>query len=66
MTENGLVITEGVEGYFHYHLSHHNKRARALCGRQVMSTMIPLGYWGSITHLREKWCAECARKGGIK
>lgn len=63
---DGLVITEGVEGYFHYHLSHPDKRTRGLCGKQVMSTMIPLEAWGSIAHLRERWCDECASKGGIK
>ncbi len=55
-----LLITEGVAGYYHYHLSREDSFTKALCGRDVMKTEIPLSSWGVVTHLNETWCEQCA------
>lgn len=43
---SGLLVTEGVSGVWHYHLSKPESRTRGLCGAQVMSTAIELKDWG--------------------
>ncbi|MEK6832566.1 MAG: hypothetical protein AABY32_00835 [Nanoarchaeota archaeon] len=41
-----IVIVEGIEGYWHYHLSK-EKEYLALCGNNhVMDTHMTLGQWG--------------------
>lgn len=57
----GLHVTEGIAGYWSYHLSRQGTNATALCGARTMSTSIPLSGWGHIGHLNEKWCTECTR-----
>lgn len=62
-----LKVVEGVEGYWHYHLSETGISGRpALCGnKRVMHTEIPLSTWGTKSHLNEKYCSECEKKAGI-
>ena len=59
-----LRVTEGIAGVWHYHLAETGSW-RALCGRNVMSTHIPLDAWGKggNPELHESWCRECATKG---
>lgn len=58
-----IVVTEGVSGVWHYHLSHTETRTRGLCGAQTMATSIKLSAWGSISqHLPESWCGACAKQ----
>lgn len=63
----GLVVTEGVSGYWHYHLSDADCNIRSLCGKQVMHTSIPPERWGVPfgEHFpkRPTWCQECAALG---
>lgn len=56
-----LVVTEGVESTWHYHLSHpkDGRETKALCGAQVMNTRIPISAWGCKGHWSERWCATC-------
>jgi hypothetical protein len=55
-----LKITEGVEGYFYYHLSLAGNKTKSLCGKTVMNTEIPLTTWGRVGHLKERYCKDCA------
>ena len=61
-----LVITEGVLGYWHYHVSYGNTRTRSLCDKQTMHTSIPLERWGvQFGEQRPKyatWCQTCEEK----
>lgn len=43
--KDDLVITEGISGYHHYHISNKRLAYRSLCGRQVMNTSMPLERW---------------------
>jgi hypothetical protein len=54
-----IVVTEGIGGTWHYHLSYDNKTSRSLCGEQVMPTNCSLNDWGYIGHLKEKYCEKC-------
>lgn len=60
---NDLVITEGVSGLWHYHLSPVGKTTRALCGAQVMPTVIQRKDWrvpfGEHFPKRPTWCDKC-------
>jgi len=56
---DNLVITEGVEGYWHYHLSHAEKTSKSLCGKTTMQTDMSMEQWGSVGELRERYCGEC-------
>ena len=53
-----LIVTEGVEGTWHYHLSRDRdgKETSALCGARVMHTSVPIEAWGRVGHLHERWC----------
>jgi len=53
-----LVVKEGVEGYYRYHLAEQSKYL-SLCGKRVMNTSVPVRAWGTRTHLGEKWCDRC-------
>lgn len=61
MRLNDLVVKEGVEGTYHYHLAQPHRYV-SLCGRRVMHTGIPVSAWGTKTHLNEKWCPDCKEK----
>lgn len=58
-----LKITEGIAGYWHYHLSGPSAPFRALCGAKVMNTGIRLKDWrvpfGEHFPKRPTWCAQC-------
>ena len=54
-----LRITEGVAGTWFYHLGRGDMVA--LCGAKTMQSNAPLSSWGFVGHLRERYCAECAR-----
>ena len=59
-----MRITEGISGYWHYHLSDSVSRSRALCGAQTMDTAIQLKDWGVPfgEHFpkRPTWCKKCS------
>lgn len=57
-----FVVTEGISGYYHYHLSKEHETTRSLCGVKVMPTCVPLTAWGFVGHLREHWCEKCKPK----
>jgi hypothetical protein len=60
-----MVITEGVSGLWHYHLSKEDEKTRGLCGARVMTTSILLKDWkvpfGAHFPKRPTWCKECDR-----
>jgi hypothetical protein len=63
-----LRVVETIHGTWVYHLAR-GGAFRGLCGALVMNTAILLDGWGRSscnTSLRERWCAECAKLGGIK
>jgi hypothetical protein len=60
------VVTEGVSGMWHYHISETEKTlSRGLCGAKTMYTAIPLEHWkmqfGEHFPKRPTWCAECEK-----
>lgn len=67
--EPALAITEGVSGYWHYHISHNTRYSRALCSAKTMYTAIPIEQWGIRfgQHLpkRPTWCEHCERMAGL-
>ena len=62
-----LVISEGVAGMWHYHLSSAKGSGyiRGLCGARTMATAIPLGGWrvsfGEHFPKRPTWCEACEK-----
>jgi len=58
-----LKITEGIAGYWHYHLSSPSAPFRGLCGAKVMHTAIRLQDWrvpfGEHFPKPPSWCAQC-------
>lgn len=58
-----MKVTEGILGYWHYHLSTDDSPYIALCGAKVMGTEIQLKDWGVPfgEHFpkRPTWCKEC-------
>jgi hypothetical protein len=58
-----LEVTEGIAGYWHYHLSGPESPYRGLCGAKVMHTAIRLQDWGVPfgEHFpkRPTWCDKC-------
>lgn len=59
MRTDGLTIVEGIAGTDFYHLRIAGQSA-ALCGESnVMPTSVPIGAWGLVTHLHERYCKEC-------
>ena len=57
--ESKFVVTEGIEGTWHYHVSKIDSIRKSLCGKSVMPTSLSINSWGTITHLNEKYCREC-------
>lgn len=64
-----LRVVEGISSTWHYHLRDHGQPSPlsqpATCGARVMTTEIPLATWGTVGHLRERWCQKCAEAHGI-
>jgi len=60
--KTNLIVTEGIEGCWHYHFSYPGTFTKALCGRVVMVTSLPVSSWGKVSHLRERYCQECATR----
>lgn len=60
-----MRITEGISGFWHYHLSNEGDIGRALCGAVVMPTGMKLKDWGVKfgEHFPKcpTWCKECER-----
>lgn len=58
-----MKVTEGISGYWHYHLSHDNSPTYSLCGARVMPTEMPLDNWkvpfGEHFPKRPTFCKEC-------
>lgn len=58
-----FVVTEGISGVWHYHISTPDRRARGLCDARTMYTAIPVEHWGMQfgEHFpkRPTWCAKC-------
>ena len=61
---NDLVVKEGVEGYYRYHLAQPHRYV-SLCGARVMHTSIPVSQWGTKSRLNEKWCDDCKGRSHI-
>jgi hypothetical protein len=58
-----LIVTEGIVGMWHYHVSEKDKFSKGLCGAPTMKTSIPLKDWsipfGEHFPKRPTWCKEC-------
>jgi len=61
MKPEDFMIVEGVEGYFYYHISPKDRYTHPLCDNKklTMYTAIPLEAWGTVTHIRERYCDKC-------
>ena len=62
-----LVVTEGVESTWYYHLSEvkDGRETVAICGARVMHTEVPITAWGFVGHLKERWCKACHEGGAL-
>ena len=61
-----LVITEGIESTWHYHLSESDNKTRALCGKQTMPTNFPITNWGlKDKHIGQCYCKKCEELGKL-
>jgi len=59
-----IVLLEGVEGRWHYHLGFDKPHITSLCGEtHVMGSSAPLDSWGYRGHLNETYCDHCTRLG---
>lgn len=62
---NELVVTEGSNGYWNYHLSRRVSLMRALCGKPTLPTAIPLTAWGAPSEENlpkpPTYCEACTR-----
>lgn len=62
------VITEGIIGYWHYHLSEPGKTTRGLCGARTMHTAMHRSAWrvpfGQHFPKRPTWCEKCESLDG--
>lgn len=60
---SAIVVSEGVSGVWHYHLSRDDRKTRGLCGAHTMPTAIPLDAWrmpfGEHFPKRPTWCENC-------
>lgn len=56
-----VVVREGVEGYFNYHLSTPHSYL-SFCGKRVMASNLPVSAWGVRTDLKESYCVKCAEE----
>jgi hypothetical protein len=54
-----FVITEGIAGVWHYHISKKENPIVALCGAKVMHTYLSFDAWGVKGHLNEQYCERC-------
>lgn len=63
------VISEGVSGVWHYHLSDESTGHRGLCGAHTMPTKIRLQDWrvqfGEHFPKRPTWCDECEKLANL-
>jgi hypothetical protein len=55
------IVTEGIHGYWFYHISEKDNSIKSLCGKDTMPTSIPLENYGikGDGHIPEKFCKEC-------
>jgi len=63
-----LVVTEGIESLWVYHLSEETKPTKALCGKSTMSTAILLEAFGvgnaapDAAPIKGRWCEVCRQR----
>ena len=62
-----LVVVEGIDGAWHYHLAQRRKGyIRALCGAATIPTELRAACWGVTSgHLSEVYCRGCENLAGI-
>lgn len=62
---NELVITEGSNGFWNYHLSRRANHMRALCGTATLPTALPVSAWDAPAEAglpkTPTYCEKCAR-----
>lgn len=65
-----MKVTEGIAGYWHYHISPDDKQSKGLCGARTMYTAIPVEHWrmafGEHFSKRPSWCNECEKLAKLK
>ena len=55
-----LIITEGVQGIWYYHLSYPETFTKSLCDKNTMRTSVSIENWGiSGLNTPDKWCSKC-------
>ncbi len=61
---NELVITEGSNSFWNYHLSRRVNHMRALCGAATLPTALPVSAWGAPGEAglpkSPTYCQKCA------
>jgi hypothetical protein len=59
-----LVITEGIAGYWHYHISYDDTRHVGLCGKRTMYSGTAVVTWNWVGHrgagdINYSYCKDC-------
>lgn len=61
-----MIVTEGVSGLWHYHLSREAEPSKGLCGASVMGSGVQLSKWqvpfGAHFPKKPTWCAACGAR----
>ncbi len=61
-----LVVTEGVESVWHYHLSNADDRTKSICGKRTMAASVALSEWkvpfGGHLPKKPTWCKDCEER----
>ncbi len=61
-----MRIVESRSSNWFFHLSTDPLSSVALCGAPTMYCPDPVANWGVVTHVGEKYCAECGRLAGCQ
>ena len=58
-----FIITEGVEGTWHYHISKNDNQSKSLCGETTIYSNMSFDDWGmKPTHIPYSFCNKCKKK----
>jgi hypothetical protein len=60
----GLRVVEASSSPRSYHLRDGDE-GNSLCGIAVVPATIPTSAWGTVSHVRERWCKYCAEAAGL-
>ena len=69
-SKSPYAVTEGINGYWNYHISIRGRETFALCGERTMRTSVPFSQWGvgraapKGAPITGRWCKACESAKG--